>query len=155
MKSSRIVLLLALAVCLQVVHSQTLSVRDIMAEPSIAGMRVDGERLSPDGKQVIYLWNSEAKLPRSLYIQSTSGGPATKLLSPSDLPRPTRQPERENKLNYGVDMRDQFVRDRENQLGNFEWSPDSKKLLFTHGGDMYVLTLGEAKPKRFTRTQSP
>ena len=155
MKNVRIVLLLALAVCLQVVHAQTLSVHDIMAEPSIAGMRVDGERLSPDGKQVIYLWNPEGKMPRSLYIQSTSGGAATKLLSPGDLPRPTRQSERENKLNYGVDMRDQFVRDRENQLGNFEWSPDSKKLLFTHGGDMYVLTLGEAKPKRFTRTQSP
>ncbi|HVQ56596.1 MAG TPA: hypothetical protein VMS29_07560, partial [Pyrinomonadaceae bacterium] len=84
MKNVRIVLLLALAVCLQVVHAQTLSVHDIMAEPSIAGMRVDGERLSPDGKQVIYLWNPEGKPPRSLYIQSTSGGPATKLLSPGD-----------------------------------------------------------------------
>ena len=154
MKNVRIALLLALAVCVQVVHSQTLTVREIMAEPSIAGMRVDGERLSPDGKSVIYLWNPEGKLPRSLYIQPTSGGPAGKLLSPSDLPPPTRQPERENKLNYGVDMRDQFVKDRENQLGNFEWSPDSKKLLFTHGGDMYVLTLGEAKPKRYTKTQS-
>jgi len=155
MKNARIVLLLAFAVCFQAVHSQTLTVRDIMAEPSIAGMRVAGERLSPDGRSVIYLWNPEGRLPRSLYIQSTSGGPATKLLSPSDLPPPTRQPARENRLNYGVDMRDQFVKDRENQLGNFEWSPDSKKLLFAHGGDMYVLTLGEAKPKRYTKTQSP
>ncbi|HJS51782.1 MAG TPA: alpha/beta fold hydrolase [Pyrinomonadaceae bacterium] len=141
MKNARIVLLLAFAVCFQAVHSQTLTVRDIMAEPSIAGMRVAGERLSPDGRSVIYLWNPEGRLPRSLYIQSTSGGPATKLLSPSDLPPPTRQPARENRLNYGVDMRDQFVKDRENQLGNFEWSPDSKKLLFAHGGDMYVLDL--------------
>ncbi len=126
-----------------------------MSEPSIAGMRAENERLSPDGSKVIYLWNPENKFPRSLYIQSTSGGPATKLLSPSDLPAPQRPPERENKLNYGVDLRDQFVRDRENALGNFDWSPDSKKLLFTHGGDLYVLKLGEAKPKRYTKTQSP
>ena len=135
--------------------AQPLTVREIMVEPSIAGMRVENERLSPDGSKVVYLWNPENKYPKSLYLQSTSGGAATKLLSPSDLPPPQRPPERENKLNYGVDLRDEFVRERENALGNFEWSPDSKKLLFTHGGDLYLLTLGDAKPKRFTRTQSP
>lgn len=155
MKSFRFLSIFVLVVCFVQTFGQTLTVREIMAEPSIAGMRVENERLSPDGSKVVYLWNPENKLPRSLYIQATSGGPATKLLSPSDLPAPQRPPERENKLNYGVDMRDQFVRDRENALGNFEWSPDSKKLLFTHGGDIYVLTLGEAKPKRFTRTQAP
>ncbi len=137
------------------ISAQDLTVRQIMAEPSIAGMRVDGEKLSPDGSKVIYLWNPENKLPRSLYIQSTSGGAATKLLSPSDLPPPSRTPERENKLDYGVELRDDFVKERENALGNFEWSPDSKKLVFAHGGDLYVLTLGEAKPKRYTKTQPP
>lgn len=147
--------LIALVILSVVLTAQSLSVRDIMAEPSIAGMRVEGERLSPDGSKVIYLWNPENKLPRSLYIQSTTGGAATKLLSPSDLPAPTRPPERENKLNYGVELRDDFVKARENALGGFEWSPDSKRLLFSHGGDMYILTLGDAKPKRLTRTQTP
>jgi len=32
-----------------------------MAEPSIAGMRVEGEKLSPDGSKVIFLWNAEGK----------------------------------------------------------------------------------------------
>ncbi|MGH9947297.1 MAG: alpha/beta fold hydrolase [Pyrinomonadaceae bacterium] len=149
-------LISALFICLSsAVAAQDLTVREIMAEPSIAGMRVEGEKLSPDGKNVIYLWNPENKLPRSLYIQSTSGGSAKKLLNPSDLPEPTRPPQRENKLNYGLELRDEFVRSRENGLGNFEWSPDSKRLLFTHTGDLYILTLGEAKPKRFTKTQSP
>ena len=155
MKGIRLLAIFALVVCFVQAFAQPLTVREIMAEPSIAGMRVENERLSPDGSKVVYLWNPENKLPRSLYIQSTTGGPAKKLLSPSDLPAPQRQPERENKLNYGLDMRDQFVRERENALGNFEWSPDSKKLLFTNGGDIYVLTIGEAKPKRFTRTQAP
>jgi len=155
MRNVRIFAVLALASCLLKVNGQPLTVREIMAEPSIAGMRVESEKLSPDGSKVVYLWNPENKYPKSLYLQSTSGGAATKLLGPSDLPAPQRPPERENKLNYGVDLRDEFVRERENALGNFEWSPDSKKLLFTHGGDLYLLTLGEAKPKRFTRTQSP
>ena len=119
------------------VAAQQLTVREIMAEPSIAGMRVEGEKLSPDGSKVIYLWNAEGKMPRDLYLVSTSGGAAQKILSISDLPVPTRTPEKENKLSYGVDIRDQFVKDRENQLGNFEWSPDSKRLVFSYGGDLY------------------
>jgi dipeptidyl aminopeptidase/acylaminoacyl peptidase len=153
MKNAPILLLLALAFYLAPIQAQTLTVRQIMAEPSIAGMRVDGEKLSPDGTKVIYLWNAEGKLPRDLYFVSTSGGPASIILRTSDLPAPTRPPEKENKLDYGVTVRDEFVKERENQLGNFEWSPDSKKLLFSHGGDLYMLTLGEAKPRRLTRTQ--
>jgi len=139
-----------------VVSGQTLTVRQIMAEPSIAGQRVEGERLSPDGKKVIYLWNAEGKMPRDLYLVPTDGSsPPVKILSPRDLPIPTPAPSPENKLNYGLEIRDQFVRDRENQLGSVEWSPDSKKLVFSHSGDVYVITIGEAKPKRFTKTQSP
>ncbi|HEX6124697.1 MAG TPA: hypothetical protein VFZ23_04925, partial [Pyrinomonadaceae bacterium] len=96
---------------------QNLTVRDIMAEPSIAGMRPDGEKLSPDGTKVVYLWNAEGKMPRDLYLVSTSGGSPIKILSPSDLPTPSRPPERENKLDYGLALRDDFTKARENQLG--------------------------------------
>jgi dipeptidyl aminopeptidase/acylaminoacyl peptidase len=135
--------------------AQNLTVRDIMAEPSIAGMRIEGEKLSPDGLKAVYLWNSEGKLPRNLYMVPSDGGEPVKILSPSDLPAPTRPPEPESKLDYGIELRDEFVKTRENQLGNVEWSPDSKKLIFTHQGDVYVLTLGDQKPKRFTKTQGP
>lgn len=134
--------------------AQNLTVREIMAEPSIAGMRVEGEKLSPDGTKVVYLWNAEGRPPRDLYLVSTSGDDAKIILRQSDLPKPSTSPTPENKLNYGLTVRDEFVRARENALGNFEWSPDSKKLVFTQGGDLYVLTLGEAKPKRYTKTQS-
>lgn len=148
-------LLVYVILVVSVVSAQNLTVRDIMAEPSIAGMRVEGEKLSPDGSKVIYLWNAEGKLPRDLYMVPTSGGTPAIILKVSDLPAPSRPPEREDKLNYGVDMRDEFVRARENQLGNFEWSPDSKKLIFTHGGDLYVMTLEPKAIKRYTRTQGP
>ncbi|MFM9903311.1 MAG: alpha/beta fold hydrolase [Pyrinomonadaceae bacterium] len=136
------------------VNAQNLTVREIMAEPSIAGMRVEGEKLSPDGTKVVYLWNAEGRLPRDLYLSSTSQADGRVILRVSDLPKPVVSPTPENKLTYGLTVKDDFVKERENALGNFEWSPDSKKLLFSQGGDLYVLTLGEQKPKRFTKTQS-
>jgi len=45
-------LIAALSVC---VSAQQLTVREIMAEPSIAGMRAEGEKLSPDGSKVAYV----------------------------------------------------------------------------------------------------
>jgi dipeptidyl aminopeptidase/acylaminoacyl peptidase len=149
-------LFLGLLLCLSTLSAtaQNLTVREIMAEPSIAGMRVEGEKLSPDGSKVVYLWNAEGKMPRDLYLVSTSGGVSQRILSIADLPTPSRTPEKENKLNYGVDLRDQFVKDRENQLGNFEWSPDSKKLVFSYGGDLYTFTPDSGKPTRLTQTQS-
>src|SRR3982751_1386951 len=133
--------------------AQDLTVRQIMAEPSIAGMRAEGEKLSPDGTKVVYLWNSEGQMPRDLYLVPTSGGAATRILSVADLPVPTRTPEKENKLDYGLVLRDDFTKARENQLGNFEWSPDSKRLGFSYGGDLYLFTPGN-KPVRLTKTQT-
>lgn len=147
--------LILIALIAAITPAQTLTVREIMAEPSIAGMRVEGERLSPDGTKVVYLWNSEGRQPRDLYLVSISGGEATKILSPSELPPPSRPPEKENKLDYGLTLRDDFVKARENQFGNFEWSPDSKRLVTSYGGDLYVITIGEPKARRLTNTQTP
>jgi acetyl esterase/lipase len=135
--------------------AQNLTVRQIMSEPSIAGMRVEGEKLSPDGTKVIFLWNAEGKMPRDLYLVPTSGGSPVKILSPSDLPPPSRPTEKENNLDYGLVLRDEFVKARENQFGNFEWSPDSKQLVTSFGGDLYVITIGETKARRLTKTQTP
>src|SRR5262249_13131069 len=144
-RNSLLLALVVLVLCGLSVAAQNLTVKEIMAEPSIAGMRVEGEKLSPDGTKVVFLWNAEGKLPRDLYLVSTSGGTPQKILSNSDLPVPSRTPEKENKLDYGVTVRDQFVKDRENQLGNFEWSPDSKRLVFSYGGDLYLFTPGGGK----------
>ncbi|MEP7213128.1 MAG: alpha/beta fold hydrolase [Acidobacteriota bacterium] len=130
----------ALSAC---VAAQTLTVRDIMAEPSIAGMRAEGEKLSPDGEKVVYLWNAEGKLPRDLYLSSANGGGTKIILRTGDLPVPSRTPDKENKLDYGLVLRDDFVKGRENQLGNFEWSPDSKQLIFSYGGDLYLFGFGK------------
>ncbi len=134
--------------------AQTLTVKEIMKEPSIAGARISGERLSPDGRYVAYLWNSEGKEPEDLYLLTTSDGVAKKVLSPVDLISKKAEKEKDDPLEYGVVINDEFVRSRRNQIGNVRWSPDSSRILFTQNGDIFVLKIGEAKPKRITKTET-
>ncbi|HEV7701118.1 MAG TPA: hypothetical protein VGO43_12875, partial [Pyrinomonadaceae bacterium] len=152
----RVLSLSTLLLCLAAATSaQNLTVRDIMAEPSIAGQRVDGEKLSPDGTKVVFLWNAEGRYPRDVYIVPTDGSAKPSvLLKQSSLPVPQPSPTPENKLNYGLVVRDQFVKDRDNAIGGLEWSPDSKRLIFTQNGDLFLLGVGDAKPRRLTKTQS-
>ena len=125
-----------------------LSVREVMREPSIAGMRPESEKLSPDGKSVVYLWSAEGREPKDLYLVSTSGGDARKILSPRDLLSATPSAAPENKLDYGVITRDEFSKARENQIGNLDWSKDSKKILFSQNGDLFVLDVSQNAAKQ-------
>ena len=84
---------------------------------------------------------------------STGGGTPESIVRLSDLPARPRPPQRESPLNYGVDLRDQFAKDREGpSLGSFTWSPDSEKLIFSHSGDIFVLTLKDRSLKQITFT---
>ncbi|MBA3786792.1 MAG: S9 family peptidase, partial [Acidobacteria bacterium] len=150
--------LFTFAFCLSAV-SQTLTVREIMREPSIAGMRPDNERLSPDGRLVAFSWNAEGNEPRNLYLTSTSVSETRKIVDAEENYE-MRTPAPESQLNYGLTVRDEFSKAREKNLGGAEFSPNSKRLLFTQNSDIYVLEIGNTvtplavlKPRRITRTQ--
>jgi len=73
-----------LIVCLQLilafslsVFAQDLTVKQIMADPSIAGLRADNERLSPDGTKVLFMWNDGGKDPKNLYLSTLLEIPRT------------------------------------------------------------------------------
>ncbi len=120
------------------ISAQNLTVRQIMAEPSLAGMRPDSEKLSPDGAKVVFSWNADGKEPRNLYIWA--GGEPRILVNAEQNFEPRTTPP-ESKLNYGLIVRDDFVKAREKNLGGVEFSPDSKKILFLQNSDIYVLDL--------------
>jgi len=154
MRIKTLLLLFCLACLAFSSYAQELTVPQIMAEPSIAGMRPEAERLSPDGVKVVFAWNPEGKEPKNIYLWN-GAGEAKIILRPADLLPAIRPAIPENKLGYGVIVRDEFSRDRENQIGNLDWSPDSKKLLFTQNGDLWTLNIeGDNKPKRLTKTQT-
>lgn len=150
-------LLAMLALQTVATFAQTLTVRDIMREPSLAGMRPANEKLSPDGKSVVFSWNADGKEPRNLYIVSTGGG-EPKILVDAEKNYELRSAAPESKLNYGLDFRDDFIKNREKNLGGAEFSPDSKRLLFTQNSDIYILEINAQRitastPRRITRTQ--
>lgn len=136
-------------------NAQNLTVKDIMREPSLAGMRPEAERLSPDGKYVVYAWNAEGHEPRNLYIVESDGKNPRILVNAEQNFEPRTLPP-ESKLDYGLLVRDDFVKAREKNLGGVEFSPDSKRILFLQNTDIYVLDLDnkDAKARRITRTQS-
>lgn len=136
------------------VSAQNLSVRDIMREPHLSGMRADAKQLSPDGRTVIFAWNPEGKEPRNLYIVPAAGGTPRILVNAEQNFEPRPAPP-ESKLNYGLTVRDDFIKAREKNLGGVDFSPDSRRILFSQNSDIYVLELEDqnAKPRRVTRTQ--
>lgn len=127
-----------------------LTVRQIMAEPSIAGMRPEGEKISPDGKWVAFTWNAKGVEPRDLYLVSTSGGEPRLLVDAASLPvftppepKPAGPP------------KDAFDLAREKNISGIDWSADSAELLFIQKGDLWVVdTSAGAKPRRLTRTDA-
>jgi dipeptidyl aminopeptidase/acylaminoacyl peptidase len=126
-----------------------------MREPSIAGMRPDSEQLSPDGKYVVFAWNAEGKEPRNLYIVPSGGG-EPRILVNAEQNYEQREQRPESKLNYGLTVRDEFTKAREKNLGGVDFSPDSRRILFSQNTDIYVLDLESpnARPRRITRTQN-
>ena len=131
--------LFTFAFCL-ILQAQNLTVKDIMREPSIAGMRPESEKLSPDGKFVVYSWNADGIEPRNLYIVDSDGG-NSRILVNAEANYEQRILPPASKLDYGLTVRDDFVKAREKNLFGVEFSPDSKRILFLQNTDIYVLEL--------------
>jgi dipeptidyl-peptidase-4 len=144
---------------------QSLTVREIMSEPSIAGMRAEGKKLAPNGERAAYLWSATGREPRDLYVVGTRGDEKPGLLA-----RAVDAPEASSSSGKG--MRDESgttgrngERDvernaaqqaREQSVGGVEWSPDSRRLLFSKSGDLYVVKdeRAAAGARRLTRTEA-
>ena len=143
-------------------NGQNLTVRDIMAEPSIAGMRVEGEKISIDGRAVAFLWSAAGREPRDLYVVSTSGGEEPRLLVRAvDKPQETRpesgatrdEARTGEQREERVMQRDTAQQAREQSVSGIEWSPDGRRLLFSKSGDLYIVASdGASQPRRLTST---
>ncbi|MFN2456408.1 MAG: TolB family protein, partial [Pyrinomonadaceae bacterium] len=155
-------------------NKDTLTVREIMAEPSIAGMRPEGEKISPDGRMAAFLWSEGGREPRDLYVVRTSGGERPRLLARAVDKSPDARPNaatttattsttRDEARTGGerkeerVMQRDAAQSTREQSVGGVEWSPDSKRLLFSRSGDLYITGINDSSnaPRRLTRTAAP
>jgi dipeptidyl aminopeptidase/acylaminoacyl peptidase len=153
-KTFRIFLLTVVFCFASAAFAQNLTVKDIMREPNLSGMRPESEKLSPDGKYVVYAWNADGKEPRNLYIVESDSSNSRILVNAEQNFEPRTLPP-SSRLDYGLLVRDDFIKAREKNLGGVEFSPDSKRILFLQNTDIYVLDLEnkDAKARRITRTQ--
>ena len=133
-----IILLLSQFVSALAQSPAALTVRDIMAEPSIAGMRAEGEKISPDGRAAAYLWSVAGREPRDLYVVSTGGGEPRLLARAVDKPQETRpesgaardETRTGERREERIMQRDAAQQAREQSVSGIEWSPDGHRLLF-------------------------
>ncbi|MBA3805570.1 MAG: S9 family peptidase [Acidobacteria bacterium] len=148
-------------VCAFAQKPATLTVRDIMAEPSIAGMRAEGEKISMDGRAVAFLWSAAGREPRDLYVVSTGGGEPRLLARAVDKPQETRpesgatrdEARTGERREERVMQRDAAQQAREQSVSGIEWSADGRRLLFSKSGDLYtVASDGSSPPRRLTST---
>lgn len=132
-----------------------------MAEPSIAGMRADGEKISPDGRAAAYLWSVAGREPRDLYVVSTGGGEPRLLARAVDKPLETRtesgaardEARTGERREERIMQRDAAQQAREQSVSGIEWSPDGRRLLFSKTGDLYLVASdGTSAPRRLTST---
>lgn len=148
--SPAFVAILSLAtLALNIAAQIPLTVRQIMAEPSIAGMRPEGQKISPDGRWVAFTWNAQGVEPRDLYVVATEGGTPKLLVSATAIATP------EPATTTGP-PKDASQLAREKTISNLDWSTDSTQLVFSQKGDLYLVKAngGTSPPIRITRTDA-
>ena len=102
--------------------SDTLTVANIMAKPSITGQRARIIALSPDGSQLLYRYDSDGDDESEFYLADTRSG--------------------ESALFEGI----------ENSGRNIVWHPNEPKLLYLSNGDIYVYDFSANDSKQLTKT---
>jgi dipeptidyl-peptidase-4 len=130
-----------------------LTLERIFADPSLAGPTPRGVKVSPDGRRVallrgrstdahqLDLWTYDIKSGRlELRVDSTQLSPREQL---SDAERARR--ERERSADY-------------HGIVDYDWAPDSRHVLFTIGGYLYLYDLAappDSALRRLTQTVHP
>ena len=152
MMTARILLLL-LIVASGPALADKLTIERIFAAPDLSGASLRAPQISPDGRWVTYLrgkdtnkdqmdlWAYDIAARRhSLLVDSAKLVPEERALSPEEEARRERQ--RISSLSGIVE---------------YEFSPDSRRLLVPLGGDLYVVELGRGsreKVQRITNTET-
>ncbi len=131
------------------VSADDLTIERLVGSPSISGPSVQGLEMSPDGKRITFLRGKvENQAQLDLWQYDIETGEASLLVDSAAL-----LGGKEEELSEEEKARRERDRSLTGKRGivSYDWSADSKSLLFPIAGDVYVLPLG-GEVKRLTDT---
>jgi dipeptidyl-peptidase-4 len=122
--------------------ARELSIEAIFAEPGLTGPAPSEFQWSPDGKLLTYILPKDGEDDaRDLWAFDLAGGEKRILVSDEQLAR----------LAPSTDQATQDERERERRrrysVAAYLWAPDSKAILFTSAGRLYLLDLASGKSR--------
>lgn len=121
-------------------HSETLSIERIFASPALEGSAPKSLKISPDGKRVTFLQGKKDDYERlDLWEYDINSKSTQMLFNSNDL---STGPE---KLSDEERARRERMRLSGTGIVSYEWSKDSKALIFPLAGDLYYYSLGGKK----------
>ncbi len=132
-----------------VVSADELTIERLVGSPSLSGPSVQGLEMSPDGRRITFLrGKAENQAQLDLWQYDIETGEASLLVDSAVL-----LGGKEEELSEEEKARRERDRSLTGKRGivSYDWSADSKSLLFPIGGDVYVLPLG-GEVKRLTDT---
>jgi dipeptidyl-peptidase-4 len=155
MRSARFLVPLLLAMTLPVAHaaapvSQPLTLEAIAGDVPLSGPSLMQPQIAPDGSRVTFLRGGEADGYRlDLWEYDVASGQTRRLVAASDV------------LPGGETLSDEEKARRERQriaaysgIVAYQWAPDSRRLLFPLGGELYLYDLDAPSAKAVRKLTS-
>ncbi len=128
-------------------NGEKLPIERAFAGPSLSGEDAKGVQLSPDGNLISFITPTQGDAEAgTLWIMPSSGGKPRKLLDSRVLGKVSGV-ETEARMKY-LERRYSAAADA---IG-YRWSPSGKTIVVSFEGDLFLISLSGAVPKRLTRT---
>lgn len=159
-------LILLLGFISQGVFSQNvptdLTLKKIFLEPMIPGIRPDFEYVSGDQSKIFFEWNDSSYYETGLYSVDWNGNNLKdvdddKVYEPIHSPDESKIAYKKNDNIYIADAdgsNEQSVVQSQESESDLNWSPDSQKLAFVMGGDVWVTNVHSPAIQQVTDKES-
>lgn len=109
------------------------SLERLYSYPLINGRSPGGATMSPDGSKIVFGWNQTGDRRLDVWILDYPNGTPRQILQADRVPRlPVQDDTRTEEQRRDQDLYD-------GGIGNFQFSPDSKEILFNYRGQMWLM----------------